>query len=148
MGPGGRPKLGPIMGPWRAQAWAHHGPMGAQAWAHHGPMGGPSLGPSWAHGGLSLGPSWAHGGPKLGPIMGPGGRPKLGPIMGPRCDPSPKWVPLGARRVAEGPQMGLHLGPQMETVGPHMDPIPALNEKSSTRRGTRTRTTWGPITGP
>jgi hypothetical protein len=24
----GGPQLGPIMGPWGAQAWTHHGPMG------------------------------------------------------------------------------------------------------------------------
>jgi hypothetical protein len=60
------------------------GPWGAQAWAHHGPMGGPRLGPSWAmmgpSSGPSLGPLWAHGGPKL--PMGHDG-PKLGP-QGPR----------------------------------------------------------------
>jgi hypothetical protein len=131
-------------------AWDPHGPK----WPQMGPHGthmAPNV-TSWPVNGIASRhphgePAWPQRGPHLGP-HGLAYETLMGPILGPRCDPSPKWVPLGARRVAEGPQMGLHLGPQMETVGPHMDPIPALNEKSSTRRGTRTRTTWGPITGP
>ena len=118
MGPE-RPKLGPIIGLWGAEAWAHMGPSLGPSWPYGGPMlwpimgpekpkfgsimahkGGHSLRPSCAHRGQNFGPVWAPGRPRLGSIMGLGS-PKLGPIMG--LWEAQAWVHYG-------PMMGPSLG--------------------------------------